>query len=197
MKNEKLKKVLTSKIAIGVICFFIGAMTMSSDSSTKELETAKSELETLQTKLTEAEEKIEQAKPFFAMKAEEQAQLDAQVKKEQDERESQEKKDKEAKESQAKADAEAKVQAEIEAKTKTLSNGNFLSGTDFDAGTYDLIAVSGGGNVSSSNVYTGGINAIMGVANDGFYELEYKNIKLPTGTTLSIDGVTIKLVPKL
>lgn len=36
----------------------------------------------------------------------------------------------------------------------------------------------------------------MGVENDGFYEKEYKNIKLPTGTTLKVDGVKIQLIPR-
>ena len=35
-------------------------------------------------------------------------------------------------------------------------------GIDFPAGKYDIVAVSGGGNVSSSNAFDGGINAVMG-----------------------------------
>ncbi len=76
-----------------------------------------------------------------------------------------------------------------------LSNGNFVAGTDFPAGVYDIQAVSGNGNVSSDNIYSGGLNAIMGVKNDELYEKEYKNISLEEGVTLKIDGVKIKLVP--
>jgi hypothetical protein len=36
----------------------------------------------------------------------------------------------------------------------------------------------------------------MGVADDGFYEKEYKNIKLPQGTELTVSGVKISLIPK-
>ncbi len=76
-----------------------------------------------------------------------------------------------------------------------LGNGHFIAGEDFTEGVYNIVAVSGGGNVSSSNMYSGGINAIMGKPAGDFYEVEYKNIDLPKGTELSIDGVKIKLVP--
>lgn len=79
-----------------------------------------------------------------------------------------------------------------------LTSGNYLAGTDFPAGTYDLVAVKGGGNVSSDNCFSGGINAVMGIADKNsnginMYEQEYSNIKLPTDTTLSISGVTIRI----
>ena len=76
-----------------------------------------------------------------------------------------------------------------------LSNGNYISGQHFKAGTYDIIAIKGGGNVHSSN-YSGGINAIMGIADDGFYQKEYKNISLPVGVTLTVKNVTINLIFK-
>jgi len=81
-----------------------------------------------------------------------------------------------------------------------LSNGYFTAGDDFKSGTYDIIAVAGGGNVSSSNIYDGGINAVIGVeelnANGiDIYEQIYRNIHLPNGTILDVDGVTIRLVP--
>ena len=70
---------------------------------------------------------------------------------------------------------------------------------DFPAGKYDIVAVSGGGNVSSSNAFSGGINAVMGTEEQNevadMYEQEYKNIDLPEGTTLTIDGVQVQLVP--
>lgn len=81
----------------------------------------------------------------------------------------------------------------------TLSNGNFTAGDDFPTGTYNIVAVKGGGNVSSDNLLEGGINAIIGTesANTGLgiYEQKYFNIKLETGSILSIDGVTIDLIP--
>lgn len=76
----------------------------------------------------------------------------------------------------------------------TLSNGNYVSGTDFTPGTYNIKAISGGGNVYSDNAYDGGINAIMGADGDpGFYQREYKNISLPEGTTITISDVKVKL----
>ena len=80
-----------------------------------------------------------------------------------------------------------------------FSSGNYTAGIDFPAGTYNIVAVSGGGNVSSSNLYDGGINAILGTEDQNelmdMYEQEYKNIDLPEGTTLTIDGVQVQLVP--
>lgn len=80
-----------------------------------------------------------------------------------------------------------------------FSSGNYTAGVDFPAGKYDIVAVSGGGNVSSSNLYDGGINAILGTEDQNelmdMYEQEYKNIDLPEGTTLTIDGVQVQLIP--
>jgi hypothetical protein len=77
-----------------------------------------------------------------------------------------------------------------------LGNGNFMAGRDFPAGTYDIVAVKGGGNVQSSNAFEGGINAIMGKGKGEMYEEEYKNIELPQGVTVTIDRVTVKLIKK-
>lgn len=79
-------------------------------------------------------------------------------------------------------------------RTFSLSNGNYVSGRDFTPGTYDIKAISGGGNVYSDNAFDGGINAIMGAEGDAsFYQREYKNIYLPEGTTLTISDVKVKL----
>jgi len=83
----------------------------------------------------------------------------------------------------------------------TLGNGNFIAGTDFPVGYYTIVAEQGGGNVSSSNMFDDGINAIMGTKEEdaamggGFYEQSYYGIKLSEGVELSIDGVKIKLIP--
>lgn len=80
--------------------------------------------------------------------------------------------------------------------TIELSNGNFVAGEDFPAGVYDIVAVSGGGNVSSSNSFSGGLIATIGVAGQNdWYEQEYKNIELPENTTLKVKSVQIKLIP--
>lgn len=82
------------------------------------------------------------------------------------------------------------------APTVMLENGNFVAGTDFAAGTYDIEAVSGYGNVSSDNLLDGGINAIMGVKSEdpsGTAEQKYSNIRLPEGTTLTLRDVKVRL----
>lgn len=75
-----------------------------------------------------------------------------------------------------------------------LSSGNFIAGTDFPVGVYDVILVSGSGNVSSSNMYNGGLNEVMGTGDD-MYIQEFKNAIFEEGTTLELSGVNIKLVP--
>jgi hypothetical protein len=81
----------------------------------------------------------------------------------------------------------------FEKKEYELSNGNYTSGKNFDAGIYNIEVVKGNGNVSSDNMFDGGINAVMGTKDDEMYQKEYKNIKLPKGTELKIYNVTIKL----
>jgi hypothetical protein len=87
--------------------------------------------------------------------------------------------------------------------TVELGSGNFVAGDDFPAGVYNITAVSGGGNVSSDNLYNGGINAVMGTADlntsmgSEFYQQEYKNIELTEGVTLSISGVSVRLTPSV
>jgi hypothetical protein len=81
-------------------------------------------------------------------------------------------------------------------KEYTFSSGNYIAGEDFPAGRYDIIAVKGNGNVYSDNSFDGGINAVMGVGDEEFYEKEYKNITLKNKIGLHVSGVTIKLVYK-
>lgn len=74
-----------------------------------------------------------------------------------------------------------------------LSSGHYTAGIDIPAGTYNVTAVSGAGNVSSTNMYSGGMNSIMAPKADDLHIAEFKNLKLPEGETLSVSGVTIKL----
>lgn len=76
----------------------------------------------------------------------------------------------------------------------TFSSGHYTAGVDFPAGRYNIEAVKGGGNVSSSNAFSGGINAIMGVAGQGdMFQQRFSNINLPKGTVLTISRVTVEL----
>lgn len=78
----------------------------------------------------------------------------------------------------------------------TLSSGNYEAGTDFDAGTYSIVLVSGYGNISSSNMFDTGINEVFG-AHDGILSIqEMQNVTLPKKTELSISGgLVVKLIP--
>lgn len=76
-----------------------------------------------------------------------------------------------------------------------LGSGNYVAGTDFPAGTYDVVFVDGSGNVSTSNMYDGGLNEILGDGSDGFSISQFKNAELEEGVTLTISSCTVKLVP--
>lgn len=82
-------------------------------------------------------------------------------------------------------------------KTIKISSGHYIAGTDFPAGTYDVIAVKGSGNVISSNDDDLDINEIMTNKKDDDpnYIKKYKNAVFDKGDDLKISGVTIKLVP--
>lgn len=79
-------------------------------------------------------------------------------------------------------------------KEYVFTSGNYVAGEDFDPGTYTITAVKGNGNVISDNIFSGGINAVMGVEDNELYIKEYKNINLPDETTLEVMGLSVKLV---
>lgn len=92
-------------------------------------------------------------------------------------------------------DIQLKKRENTATKEVTLSPGNYVAGTDFPAGTYDIVAVSGSGNVSSDNMFDGGLNAIMSTKEDDMYIKEFKNANFESDVTLTVSGVTVKLVP--
>ena len=83
-----------------------------------------------------------------------------------------------------------------------LSDGNYKAGKDFPAGKYNIVCIEGSGNVSSSNIFSGGIIESMAskeeIANSSWcsmYISEFKNCNLPQETTLSVSGgLKIKLI---
>lgn len=79
--------------------------------------------------------------------------------------------------------------------TVELSSGNYIAGTDFPAGLYNIVAINGSGNVNSDNMFDGGLNEVMASSAKDMYINEFKNAELSEGTTLSISGVTIQLIP--
>jgi len=78
-----------------------------------------------------------------------------------------------------------------------LNTGNYEAGVDFEPGVYEIVAISGTGNLSSDNMFDGGLNEMFGIDDGyGFYTSEFVNVDLPAGTELSISGgVKIKLIP--
>lgn len=82
-------------------------------------------------------------------------------------------------------------------KAITLETGNYEAGADFTEGVYTIVALSGSGNLSSSNLINGGINEMFGVdTKTGLYLSEFTNVDLPKGTELSVvGGLTIQLIP--
>lgn len=85
-------------------------------------------------------------------------------------------------------------EAKKENTTYVFSSGNYISGKDFEEGIYNIEIVSGEiGNIMSSNLLAGGINAVMGT-NEEFAESSYKNIELPKKTKLEIKSIKVKLI---
>lgn len=84
----------------------------------------------------------------------------------------------------------------IGSETQTdLSAGNYTAGTDFPAGVYNIVSTGSSGNVSSDNMYDGGLNEVMGDGSDGFSVKQVNNVELPEGTVLTVSGASIQLVP--
>ena len=79
----------------------------------------------------------------------------------------------------------------------TLKDGNYEAGTDFPAATYKIVAVAGTGNLSSTNMFDGGLNEMFGVDNStGLYNGQFLNVDLKKGVTLTVSGgLTIQLIP--
>lgn len=100
-----------------------------------------------------------------------------------------------------KIDSSAADKAGMKSRTNTatkevsLDSGNFTAGQDFEPGTYTITVESGEGNVSSSNLYDGGLNEVMGNGSDGLSIKEFKNAEFKSGDTLTISDVKIKLTP--
>lgn len=88
-----------------------------------------------------------------------------------------------------------KARPAVEATPIDLGAGNYTCGTDFPAGTYNVIATGGNGNISSDNMFEGGLNEIMGTSNDGISISQYNNASFQDGNTLTISGTSVQLVP--
>lgn len=76
--------------------------------------------------------------------------------------------------------------------TIELSSGIYIAGEDFPAGTYNLVATKGFGNVFTSD---GGLNEILSAENDDMSINEFKNFPFAEGEELELSGVSINLVP--
>lgn len=72
----------------------------------------------------------------------------------------------------------------------TFSSGFYTAGIDFPAGTYNLKAKKGGGNVTTDD---GSLNVIMGTQKDDMYEKSYNNAEFSDGTVLQLAGVSIEI----
>ena len=81
----------------------------------------------------------------------------------------------------------------MEVEPIVLSSGNYVAGTDFPAGTYNITCTKGTGNISSSNLFDGGINEIFGEKNDTIHINSFSNAVLKDGDTLELSGITVTL----
>lgn len=95
-------------------------------------------------------------------------------------------------------DADAsKVSGRTEDSSKaiTLESGDYIAGKDFPEGTYNIVGTGGIGNVSSDNMYYGGLNEVIGSGKDGVSISEFKYAAFDKGTSLKISGTSVKLIP--
>lgn len=70
-----------------------------------------------------------------------------------------------------------------------LGTGHYVAGIDIPVGKCDVTALEGGGNLSSSNIFTGGVNEIFGIDDgSGLYTDAFHGLKLPEGAVLNISG---------
>lgn len=95
---------------------------------------------------------------------------------------------------------EMKARTEDTDNVVTLTPGNYTAGTDFPAGTYDITATDGRGNVISDDPegFTNDVNEIMTPTPDdsGLEEIsEFQNAPFPENTTLEVRDVTVNLTP--
>ena len=72
-----------------------------------------------------------------------------------------------------------KPRGEDKSSKQSLAAGNYTAGDDFPAGIYDIIATGSAGNVSSDNMFEGGLNEIMGTSDDGMSISKFRNADLP------------------
>lgn len=176
-KGSMLKTVLPCIVSliIGVIVTFVIQNSKYDELNNKYLELEQSNDDLRNSKLkedrevTELRTQLKIAEPFFKLTGQEQ-------------------KAQEQKAEQLEKENKKKSQ---EANSIQLTSGNYQVGKHFKAGTYNIYAVSGKGNVICSDV----INAMMGVGESENYEPMYMNVTFNNGQVLKIMDVTIKLVP--
>lgn len=90
---------------------------------------------------------------------------------------------------------EPKVETKQESKKVEdikLASGNYIAGTDFPEGVYNITAISGNGNISTSDYE---LIAMMGTGIDGndLFQKEFKNAYIKKGVTLKVESVEINL----
>ncbi len=80
--------------------------------------------------------------------------------------------------------------------TFVLAGGYYTAGIDIPSGKCNVTAAKGQGNLSSSNLYSGGVNEMFGVDDgSGLYTESFNGLKLPEGVTLSVSGgLSVRLV---
>lgn len=72
-----------------------------------------------------------------------------------------------------------------------ISAGNYNAGSDFKAGVYNIVAVSGSGNLSTGDYE---VNEVFGLDEEDVHEIN--NVYLPKGAELSLEGdMSVRLIP--
>lgn len=73
-----------------------------------------------------------------------------------------------------------------------LSAGNYTAGTNFPAGTYNIVGIQGSGNVISGEA---DVNEIISDAPKDGYVTQINNVKFSDGDSLELSGCSVRLEP--
>lgn len=100
-------------------------------------------------------------------------------------------------EAEKKRKVEAEVAAKLAEKERIFSAGKYRVGIDIDAGTYNIVALSGRGNCFIENASGRSIlNEIFASVIGDSYIREYKNIDLSLGDTIEVKSyLKLKFIP--
>lgn len=177
--KERLKKIIKTKIFLGVVCFLLGAILFVGDSNTDEIEKLDTEVkqlsktnesleddaETLNNKIEFLNRKVEKSELYLSLNDDEKQLVDSRInevkkatQEEKDKLKAEEEAKKAEEEARIKAEEEAKIKAEEEAKAKAEQEAKEAEAQKYNTGlTYDDLARNPESNAGKYVLFSGKI----------------------------------------